>query len=408
MNASSLGRVISSANADSARLGDQSNPLSPEVSVIMPCLNEAKTVGVCIEKIQKTFKLEGIDGEVVVADNGSSDGSQDIALSLGAHLKNVERRGYGSALRGGIEAARGRYLIMADSDDSYDFSHIPLFLEKLRQGHDLVMGNRFKGGIKPGAMPPLHQYLGNPMLSLLGRMFFHSPCGDFHCGMRGFSKAGYEKLGMRTTGMEFASEMVVKATLMGLRVTEVPTTLSPDGRERAPHLRSWRDGWRHLRFMLLYSPHWLFLYPGAFFMLVGLGAGLWLLPHPRTIGNVTLDVHTLLYAMVAVLIGFQAVAFAVFTKVYAITEGLLPKDPGMDRLFKVITLEAGLAAGAGLIVTGLAGSVYAVHVWSVGHFGSLNASVVLRTVLPSVLALTLGCQILLSSFFLSVLGLARD
>jgi glycosyltransferase involved in cell wall biosynthesis len=408
MNAFSLGRVISSANADTARLGDQSNPFSPEVSVIMPCLNEAKTLGVCIEKIQKTFRREGIAGEVVVADNGSSDGSQDIALSLGAHLENVERRGYGSALRGGIEAARGRYLIMADSDDSYDFSHIPLFLEKLRQGYDLVMGNRFQGGIKPGAMPPLHQYLGNPVLSLLGRMFFHSRCGDFHCGMRGFSKEGYAKLGMRTTGMEFASEMVVKATLMGLRVTEVPTTLSPDGRDRAPHLRSWRDGWRHLRFMLLYSPHWLFLYPGAFFMIVGMGAGLWLLPHPRTIGNVTLDVHTLLYAMVAVLIGFQAVAFAVFTKVYAITEGLLPKDPGLDRLFKVITLEAGLTVGAALIVTGLAGSVYAVHVWSVGHFGSLNASVVLRTVLPSVLALTLGCQILLSSFFLSVLGLARD
>jgi glycosyltransferase involved in cell wall biosynthesis len=374
----------------------------------MPCLNEAKTLGVCIEKIQKTFRREGIEGEIVVADNGSSDGSQEIALSLGARLEHVDRKGYGSALRGGIEAARGKYLIMADSDDSYDFSHIPVFLEKLRQGHDLVMGNRFKGGIKPGAMPPLHQYLGNPVLTLLGRMFFHSPCGDFHCGLRGFSKAGYEKLGMRTTGMEFASEMVVKATLMGLRVTEVPTTLSPDGRDRAPHLRSWRDGWRHLRFMLLYSPRWLFLYPGVFFMLVGLGTGLWLLPRPRTIGSVTFDVHTLLYAMVAVLIGFQAVAFAVFTKVYAITEGLLPKDPGMDRLFKVITLEAGLAAGAGLIVTGLAGSVYAVHVWSVGHFGSLNASVVLRTVLPSVLALTLGCQILLSSFFLSVLGLARD
>lgn len=408
MSASSIRSTISSANADSARLGDQSNPHTPEVSVIMPCLNEAKTLGVCIEKIQKTFRREGIEGEIVVADNGSSDGSQEIALSLGARLEHVDRKGYGSALRGGIEAARGKYLIMADSDDSYDFSHIPVFLEKLRQGHDLVMGNRFKGGIKPGAMPPLHQYLGNPVLTLLGRMFFHSPCGDFHCGLRGFSKAGYEKLGMRTTGMEFASEMVVKATLMGLRVTEVPTTLSPDGRDRAPHLRSWRDGWRHLRFMLLYSPRWLFLYPGVFFMLVGLGTGLWLLPRPRTIGSVTFDVHTLLYAMVAVLIGFQAVAFAVFTKVYAITEGLLPKDPGMDRLFKVITLEAGLAAGAGLIVTGLAGSVYAVHVWSVGHFGSLNASVVLRTVLPSVLALTLGCQILLSSFFLSVLGLARD
>jgi glycosyltransferase involved in cell wall biosynthesis len=400
--------VISSANPVPAFAEDEVHVPPPELSVIMPCLNEAKTLERCIKKIQRTLQKEGIQGEIVVADNGSSDGSQDIALRLGARVVNVERKGYGSALRGGITAARGRYLIMGDSDDSYDFTHIPLFLEKLHQGFDLVMGNRFKGGIRPGAMPPLHRYLGNPVLSLLGRIFFNSRCGDFHCGLRGFSKAAYEKLGMRTTGMEFASEMVVKATLLNLRVAEVATTLSPDGRERAPHLRSWRDGWRHLRFMLLYSPRWLFLYPGALLMLLGLLAGLWLLPGPRTVGKVTFDVHTLLYAVVAVLIGFQAVTFAVFTKVYAITEGLLPRDPRMDRLFKVITLEVGLAIGAMLIVTGFGGSVYAVHVWSSGHFGLLNASVVLRTVLPSVLALTLGCQILLSSFFLSVLGLARN
>jgi glycosyltransferase involved in cell wall biosynthesis len=399
--------VISVANAVPAP-ADGEMLVHPELSVIMPCLNEAKTLTSCIRKIQRTLQQEGIEAEIVVADNGSSDGSQEIARNLDVRIVNVRQKGYGSALRGGIAAARGKYVIMGDSDDSYDFTHIPVFMEKLHQGFDLVMGNRFNGGIKPGAMPPLHRYLGNPALSLLGRIFFNSACGDFHCGLRGFSKAAYERLGMRTTGMEFASEMVVKATLLNLRVTEVATTLSPDGRDREPHLRTWRDGWRHLRFMLLYSPRWLFLYPGALLMLLGLLAGFWLFPGPRTVSTVQFDVHTLLYAMVSVLIGFQAVTFALFTKIYAITEGLLPRDPRMDRLFKVITLEVGLTIGAVLIVTGLGGSVYAVHVWSSHHFGSLNASVVLRTVLPSVLALTLGCQILLSSFFLSVLGLARE
>jgi len=378
-----------------------------EVSVVMPCLNEVQTLKVCIEKIRRTFESQRIAGEIIIADNGSTDGSPELALELGAKVAHIERRGYGNALMGGIAAATGTFVIMGDSDDSYDFNHIPLFLEKLRQGYDLVMGNRFQGGIKPGAMPPLHRYLGNPVLSFLGRIFFRSPIGDFHCGLRGFSKAAYEKLNMRTTGMEFASEMVVKATLMGLRVTEVPTTLSPDGRDRAPHLRTWRDGWRHLRFMLLYSPRWLFLYPGILLMIAGLAVGTWLLPHSRTLGGLTFDVHTLLYAMVAVLIGFQAVTFAVFSKIFAITEGLLPSDPRLDRFLKVITLEVGLAIGAILILVGLGGSFYAVHVWSSRNFGPLNVSVVLRTVTPSVLALTLGCQILLSSFFLSVLGLAR-
>ncbi|HLK31847.1 MAG TPA: glycosyltransferase family 2 protein [Terriglobales bacterium] len=373
----------------------------------MPCLNEVQTLKVCIEKIRRTFESQRIAGEIIIADNGSTDGSPELALELGAKVAHIERRGYGNALMGGIAAATGTFVIMGDSDDSYDFNHIPLFLEKLRQGYDLVMGNRFQGGIKPGAMPPLHRYLGNPVLSFLGRIFFRSPIGDFHCGLRGFSKAAYEKLNMRTTGMEFASEMVVKATLMGLRVTEVPTTLSPDGRDRAPHLRTWRDGWRHLRFMLLYSPRWLFLYPGILLMIAGLAVGTWLLPHSRTLGGLTFDVHTLLYAMVAVLIGFQAVTFAVFSKIFAITEGLLPSDPRLDRFLKVITLEVGLAIGAILILVGLGGSFYAVHVWSSRNFGPLNVSVVLRTVTPSVLALTLGCQILLSSFFLSVLGLAR-
>ena len=375
--------------------------------MVMPCLNEARSLPLCIEKIQRVFAQEGIAGEIVVADNGSTDGSQNIARAMGARVINVEQKGYGNALMGGIGAARGRYLIMGDSDDSYDFRHIPRFLEKLRAGYDLVMGNRFAGGIQPGAMPLLHRYLGNPVLSFMGRLFFHSQCGDFHCGLRGFSKAGYEKLGLRTTGMEFASEMVVKASLMGLQVAEVPTTLSPDRRGRPPHLRTWRDGWRHLRFMLLYSPRWLFLYPGLLLMLAGLAVGVWLLPHPRVVNGITFDVHTLLYAMVAILIGFQAVAFAVFSKVYGMTEGLLPFDPRAQRLFKIVTLEFGLAVGALLVFGGVASSVYAVHIWRTRSFGPLDPGTMLRTVVPSVTALTLGCQLVLFSFFLSVLGLAR-
>ncbi|HXY15893.1 MAG TPA: glycosyltransferase family 2 protein [Terriglobales bacterium] len=379
----------------------------PEVSVVMPCLNEARTLGACLEKIQRTFRQHAIEGEIVVADNGSSDGSQNIARSMGARLVEVVQKGYGSALMGGIAAARGRYIVMGDADDTYNFTHIPLFLEKLRHGDELVMGNRFKGGIEPGAMPALHRYLGNPVLSFLGRVFFRSNIGDFHCGLRAFSKSGYEKLGMRTTGMEFASEMVVKATLTGLRVAEVPTTLSPDRRGRPPHLRTWRDGWRHLRFMLLYSPRWLFLYPGILLMFVGAAMGAWLLPGPRTVHGVTFDVDTLLHAMVAVLIGFQAVAFSVFTKIYATTEGLLPKDLRLESLFKVITLETGLVVGALLSVAGIAGSLYAVQVWKAHHFGQLNAITTLRIVMPSVTAMALGCQIIFFSFFLSVLGLAR-
>ena len=379
----------------------------PELSVVLPCLNEAATLGACIEKIQRAFRDNAIDGEVVVADNGSSDGSDQIAETLGARLVYVRDKGYGNALMGGIAAARGHYIVMGDCDDTYDFTHIPRFLAKLRQGNDLVMGNRFQGGIAPGAMPPLHRYLGNPVLSFVGRMFFRASCGDFHCGLRAFRKASYERLRMRTTGMEFASEMVVKAALMGLRVAEVPTTLSPDRRDRQPHLRTWRDGWRHLRFMLLYSPRWLFLYPGLLMMLVGAVGGIWLLPQGRTVHGVTFDVHTLLYSMVAVIIGFQAVIFSVFTKAYGMTHGLLPSDPSAERLFRVITLETGLAVGATLVLLGMGSSIYAVHVWGAHNFGPLNARVTLRTVVPSVTALTLGCQTVLSSFFLSILGLAR-
>jgi glycosyltransferase involved in cell wall biosynthesis len=378
-----------------------------EVSVVMPCLNEAESLGICIQKARDALQALRINGEVIVADNGSSDGSQAIARGLGARVIDVPAKGYGSALLGGITAACGRFVIMGDADDSYDFSAIGPFVEKLREGNDLVMGNRFAGGIRPGAMPALHRYLGNPVLSRIGRVFFKSPVGDFHCGLRGIRKAAIERLDLRTTGMEFASEMIVKATLMDLRITEVPTTLSPARRTRQPHLRTWRDGWRHLRFLLVYSPRWLFLYPGAFLMLAGLLVGGWLIPGPRRIGTVGFDVHTLLYAAGAIIIGFQSVVFAFFTKIFAISEGLLPEDPRLTKAFKYITLETGLAAGSLLVVAGIAGSLYAFLHWSLGSFGPLDATRTLRIVIPSLTALMLGSEVILSSFFLSVLGMSR-
>jgi len=381
--------------------------LPVELSVVMPCLDEAATLAVCIGKAQRALRDGGIVGEVVVADNGSGDGSPQIAASLGARVVSVPDRGYGSALLGGIAAARGEYVVMGDADDSYDWSALGPFLDKLRAGADLVMGDRFAGGIKPGAMPPLHRYLGNPVLTGLGRLFFRSPVHDFHCGMRGFRRAAILNLDLRTTGMEFASEMVVKATLARLRIAEVPVTLAPDGRGRPPHLRSWRDGWRHLRFLLLYSPRWLFLYPGALLMGLGLAVGLWLLSGPRTVLGVTFDVHTLLYAAMALVVGFQGVVFAVFTKIFAISEGLLPPDPRLARLFRYVTLETGLLAGGLLLLGGLAGSVYALHVWSGRAFGPLDPSRMLRLIIPSVTALMLGGEAVLSSFFLSILGLRR-
>jgi hypothetical protein len=296
---------------------------------------------------------------------------------------------------------------MGDADDSYDFGELWPFVEKLREGYDLVMGNRFAGGIRPGAMPSLHRYLGNPVLTGIGRLLFGGPCGDFHCGLRAFRKEAIERLDLQTTGMEFASEMVVKATLLGQRIGEVPTTLSPDGRSRPPHLRSWRDGWRHLRFLLLYSPRWLFLYPGLLLMGLGLLAMLWILPGPRTIGRVTFDVNTLLYAAAAVFLGFQSVIFAVFTKVYAVNEGLLPEDPRLNTLFRYVKLETGLVTGAVLVLVGWLGSLWAVSDWGARSFGALDPQETLRIVVPAVLALTLGFQIVLSSFFLSVLGMRR-
>lgn len=375
-----------------------------ELSIVMPCLNEAETLAICLEKAQKYLEKQGIAGEIIVADNGSTDGSQAIALQMGARVVPVPEKGYGSALRGGIAAARGQYIVIGDADDSYDFSNLSAFLEQLRAGKELVMGNRFKGGIRRGAMPFLHQYLGNPVLTWLGKLFFASPCGDFHCGLRGFSKAAIERLNLRTTGMEFASEMVVKASLHKLKIAEVPTTLSPDGRSRPPHLRTWRDGWRHLRFLLLYSPRWLFLYPGLLLMLLGLAVTLWLLPGPRGV----FDIHTLLFAATAIIIGFQSVAFAIFTKVFAISEGLFPKDSRFDRVFRYLNLEVGLLAGSLLLLIGIAGSVYAFTFWGATSFGHLDPVQTMRIVIPSVTCLALGVQIIFSSFFLSVLGLKRE
>lgn len=381
--------------------------MTTELSILMPCLNEAETLATCIRKAQKALADLNVAGEVIIADNGSTDGSPEIAAGLGARVVHVAEKGYGSALSGGIKAARGKYIIMGDADDSYDFTNLGPFLEKLRAGYDLVMGNRFKGGIEPNAMPPLHRYLGNPVLTGIGRLFFNSPCGDFHCGLRGFSKAAIQRLDLRTTGMEFASETVVKASLHGLRITEVPTTLSVDGRNRPPHLRSWRDGWRHLRFLLLYSPRWLFLYPGLLLMLVGTLVSGWLLVGPRVVDGITLDVHTFLYAAMAIVIGYQTVIFAIFTKVFAITEGLLPEDPRLNTLFRYIRLETGILAGALLLATGIGLSIYALSFWSATSFGPLDPSRTLRLVIPAVTAIALGLQTVLSSFFLSILGLER-
>ena len=378
-----------------------------EVSVVIPCLNEAETLASCIEKAHTAMREAGIDGEVVVADNGSTDRSPEIAIAFGARLLSIPRRGYGAALMGGFSQAYGRYLIMADADASYDFAHVPRFVGPLRHGADLVMGNRFKGGIAPGAMPFLHRYLGNPALSFLGRLIFGAKCGDFYCGMRGLSKEAFERMHLCTTGMEFASEMVVKATLAGMRVEEVPTTLSPDGRSRAPHLRTWRDGWRGLRFLFLYSPRWLFFYPGLLLMALGLGGSLWLLPQRRHIGGVSFDVDTLVYTLGAILIGFQAIVFACFAKLYGVMAGLLPRRAWIEKWLGYVTLERGLLLGALLTLTGLAAALYGVHLWRLTGFGELNTSWMLRITLPSACAMLLGVEVAFASCFLSVLRLGE-
>lgn len=379
----------------------------PQISIVMPCLNEAATLRACIEKAWTGLAEVHVSGEVVVADNGSTDGSREIAVDAGARLVEVERRGYGSALIGGIEAARGEYVIMGDADGTYDFGRIEPFVSALRNGFDLVMGNRFAGGVERGAMPTLNRLIGNPVLSALGRLFFRSPVGDFHCGLRAFRRDAVLALGLATPGMEYASEMVIKASLAGLRIAEVPTTLSPAPGDRRAHLRPWRDGWRHLRLLLLYSPRWLFLYPGLVLGGLGLAATIALLPGPLVVGLVRFDVDTLLYAVAGVLLGYQLVVFAAFARIFGMTQGFLPENPKLRRLFRFVRLEVGLAVGATLLAGGLAGAAYALVDWSSASFGRLDYSHVLRIVIPSVGLLVLGTQTIVTSFFLSFIGL-RD
>jgi glycosyltransferase involved in cell wall biosynthesis len=377
---------------------------SLELSVVLPCLNEIETVAICVRKAKAWLDDNGVRGEVIVADNGSTDGSQADATAAGARVVNVSERGYGSALFYGTSAALGQYVIMADADDSYDLANLGPFLAKLREGYDLVMGNRFAGGIKPGAMPWKNRYIGNPALTGIGRLFFRSAIRDFHCGMRGFSLTAFRQMKLQTTGMEYASEMVIRATVLGLKITEVPTTLSPDGRSRPPHLRPWRDGWRHLRFMLLYSPYWALLYPGLALMLVGLIIGGALLPRPLAVGSVVFDIHTILYAMLMIIVGFQSVTFALLARVHAVSLGLLPPDR-LQRWVSSHTLELGLIGGVMLICLGLGGTFFTIYGWEQSSFGELSPRHSLRFAIPSVLAIALGFQTILASFFLGVLGL---
>jgi glycosyltransferase involved in cell wall biosynthesis len=379
-----------------------------EVSIVMPCLDEAESLGYCIRKAHEGLERAGAEGEVVVADNGSTDGSQEIARELGARVVDVPRRGYGAALLGGFDAARGRYIVMGDADGSYDFGSLGPFLDRLRAGDQLVMGNRFRGGIEEGAMPFLNRYLGNPVLSFIGRLLFPSAIGDFHCGLRAFRRDILGILDLRSPGMEFASEMVVKASLDDLRISEVPTTLSPAMRSRPPHLRPWRDGWRHLRFLFLFSPRWLFFYPGLALMLIGLTLMIVLLPGSLTIFGTTFDVHTMVYASAMIVVGFQAILFAIFARVYAMIEGFLPAQPKLEDLMERVTLETGLIAGAVLILGGVVLAVVVLAIWGGTGFNELNYRDTLRLVIPSSTMLMLGVQTVLGSLFLSILGIRQS
>ncbi len=372
-----------------------------ELSVVMPCLNEERTVGLCVWKA-RTFMLEnGIHGEVIVADNGSTDNSINIAVKAGAKVVNISSKGYGAALIGGINSSRGKFIIMADSDDSYDFLCLMPIVQKLRDGSDFVIGNRFKEKISNDAMPFLHKYLGNPVLTFIGKWFFKSEIGDFHCGLRGFTRKAFDRLDLQTTGMEFASEMIVKATLCKCKVTEVPIKLYPDGRTGKSHLNTWNDGWRHLRFLLLYSPRWLFLYPGLMLMLIGFGITAWSLPNPKQ----TFDIHTIIFAVGALLIGFQAVFFAVFTKTFAVHEKLLLRSSRIDKLLDMISLETMIKIGALLILAGLGGGAYLVYIWKEGTFFEWGITVTMRIAIFSFTFMVFGFQIIFSAFFYSYLKL---
>jgi len=383
------------------------DPTEVEVTIVMPCLNEALTVGTCVGKALTALKNGNIQGEVVIADNGSTDGSQEIATKLGARVVPVSRRGYGAALQAGIAAAKGRYIIMGDSDDSYDFGNIAPFVERLRGGDELVMGNRFRGGIKPGAMPWHHRYIGNPVLSGILNLFFHTPIGDAHCGLRGFRKDSYEKLGLTTTGMEFASEMVVKASLNKQKISEVPIILYPDGRDRPPHLRSFRDGWRHLRFLLLLCPLWLYLIPATLLLTVGLGLMAWLTPGPQPVGGVVFDVNTMVLGTMCVFVGYQLMWLGGFAKTHGWTSGLLPPDTFSLRFFDFVNLERGLIVGATWFLTGVGLSLWLVFQWWGKDLGPLDPQATLRSTLWAFTTLVLGLQTMFGSFFLSMLGMTE-
>jgi glycosyltransferase involved in cell wall biosynthesis len=376
-----------------------------ELTILMPCLNEAETLGICINKARKFLEKNRVAGEVLIADNGSTDGSLEIAQALGARVVHVSERGYGAALITGIDAAQGRYIIMGDSDDSYDFTSLMPFVEKLRQGYELVMGNRFQGGIQERAMPPLHRYLGNPVLSFIGRLFFRSRIGDFHCGLRGFNKKSIQQLGLQTPGMEFASEMVVKATLRGLRITEVPTMLHPDGRSRPPHLNSWRDGWRHLRFLLLFSPRWLFLHPGLVLLVSGLLLQAILFFKPVMVGPLVLDIHTMLVGAMASIVGMQMIWIGIFSKVVAIQKGLLPVDHRLYKILAFLTVERGSLAGLALCVIGVTLLLFSATEWAQTGFHALDPRVTMRYMIPSVTTIVTGVELIIASFFLGVLSL---
>ena len=376
-----------------------------ELTILMPCLNEAATVGSCIAKARGFLERAGIEGEVLIADNGSQDGSRALAERAGARVVDVARRGYGAALAGGIAAARGRYIIMGDADDSYDFGRLDGFVARLREGYPLVMGNRFRGGIRKGAMPFLHRYVGNPVLSFVGRLLFRTRVGDFHCGLRGFDREAVRSLQLRTTGMEFASELVVKAALARWRIAEVPTTLSPDGRGRPPHLRTWRDGWRHLRFLLLFSPRWLFLYPGLALLATGMALTSALYLTPLHFLGAGLDIHSMLYASASALLGLQLCLFALFARVSAQNAGLLSRRPDLDKLLRTLTLERGLLLGLGIALCGLLWSAAAFWQWREAGFGALDPRVVMRDTIPAAALMVGGMEVMLAAFLLSILSL---
>jgi glycosyltransferase involved in cell wall biosynthesis len=378
-----------------------------EITIVMPCLDEAETLAICIEKAQRFIRENNLSGEVLIADNGSTDGSQKIATNLGARVVPVAARGYGAALIGGIAAAKGKYVAMGDADDSYDFLSLLPFLIKLRAGADLVMGNRFTGGIGPGAMPPLHRYLGNPVLSFLGRLFYNIKIGDFHCGLRAFSREAILGLNLNTPGMEFASEMVVKASLQGLRIEDVPTKLVKDGRSRPPHLRSWRDGWRHLKFLLTFAPNWLFMVPGLMLMVAGLfGLGL-LLPGDAQLGQITLGVHSLLYSAAFVLMGGQIVSFAYLASLFGIREGFWPQSNRMKAVSGWFTVEVGSLLGLALLICGGITAFLAVSTWAGANYGAMKVESLMRLAIPSFLMASLGLQCVFTSFFAGLLGQPR-